>query len=172
MSSGYPINVPDATLSNPFAALTVVVAPAILTNASSVLCLGTANRIARVVDRTRHVAGELAALQDQGSRAFQIRVRQLELLNSRATRLFWALRLMYASLGLFATTALIAVIGSVMSYYSMAGWFQFVAVCGLATFVFAVLGLASGCVLMVREVQMALESLTEEAQLAREHYQP
>src|ERR1051325_8333934 len=45
---------------NPFAALTIVAAPAILTNASSVLCLGTANRLARVVDRTRVVSAELA----------------------------------------------------------------------------------------------------------------
>jgi len=29
---------------NPFTALTIVVAPAILTNASSLLCFGTANR--------------------------------------------------------------------------------------------------------------------------------
>ena len=37
---------------SPFAVLTAIVGPAILTNASSVLCLGTSNRIARVVDRT------------------------------------------------------------------------------------------------------------------------
>src|SRR5271157_4475553 len=47
--------------SNPFAVLTAVVAPAILTNASSVLALGTSNRLARVVDRTRVVAAELSA---------------------------------------------------------------------------------------------------------------
>ena len=40
---------------NPFAVLTAIVAPAILTNACSVLSLGTSNRIARVVDRTRVV---------------------------------------------------------------------------------------------------------------------
>ena len=45
---------------SPFAALTIVVAPAILTNASPVLCMGTANRLARVVDRTRVVSAELA----------------------------------------------------------------------------------------------------------------
>jgi len=32
---------------SPFAVLTAVVAPAVLTNASSVLCLGTGNRLAR-----------------------------------------------------------------------------------------------------------------------------
>ncbi len=51
-----------ALADNPFAALTIVVAPAVLTNASSVLCLGTGNRIARVVDRTRVLNAELATL--------------------------------------------------------------------------------------------------------------
>ena len=50
--------------------------------------------------------------------------------------------------------------------------FQSVAVAGLGAFSFAVLGLVSGCVLMVREVQMALESLESEAQLAREQLKP
>jgi uncharacterized protein DUF2721 len=48
---------------HPFSVLTAVVAPAILTNASSVLCLGTSNRIARVVDRTREVTAEIANLE-------------------------------------------------------------------------------------------------------------
>ena len=48
-----------ALTGNPFAALTTIVAPAVLTNACSVLCLGTSNRIARVVDRSREVAKDL-----------------------------------------------------------------------------------------------------------------
>jgi uncharacterized protein DUF2721 len=47
--------------NNPFAILTAIVAPAILTNASSVLALGTSNRLGRVVDRTRVVYSDLAA---------------------------------------------------------------------------------------------------------------
>ena len=38
--------------TDPFSILTIVVAPAVLTNASSVLALGTNNRLARVADRT------------------------------------------------------------------------------------------------------------------------
>jgi hypothetical protein len=38
--------------NNPFAMLTAIVAPAIMTNASSVLALGTSNRLARVIDHT------------------------------------------------------------------------------------------------------------------------
>ena len=37
--------------ADPFSIRTVVVAPAVLTNASSVLALGTNNRLARVADR-------------------------------------------------------------------------------------------------------------------------
>src|SRR3954468_11632326 len=39
--------------TNPFAILTFIAAPAILTNASSVLALGTSNRFARTIDRMR-----------------------------------------------------------------------------------------------------------------------
>jgi hypothetical protein len=48
--------------SNPFAALTAVVAPAVPTNAFSVLRLGTSNRLARVVDRTRVAAAALLSV--------------------------------------------------------------------------------------------------------------
>ena len=37
--------------TNPFTVLTFIAAPAVLTNASSVLALGTSNRFARVIDR-------------------------------------------------------------------------------------------------------------------------
>ena len=50
-----------APLESPFAVLTAVVAPALLTNSSTVLVLGLGNRIARVVDRTRAVAGVMAS---------------------------------------------------------------------------------------------------------------
>src|ERR1700719_4794222 len=56
----------DAAGGNPLAVLTAVGAPAILTNACSVLALGTSSRLARVVDRTRVVARELAALESSG----------------------------------------------------------------------------------------------------------
>ena len=53
---------------DPFAALTIVVAPALLTNASTVLCLGTATRFGRVLDRTREVSAQLARLESGANR--------------------------------------------------------------------------------------------------------
>src|SRR5947209_8273482 len=112
---------------NPFAALTAVVAPAILTNASSVLCLGTGNRIARVVDRTRVVAAEIASLE-AGSSEYQVRVSQLERLQVRAQLLLRALRMFYLALGSFAAAALISVIGSALAFYDQQFGFRAAAV--------------------------------------------
>jgi len=147
---------------NPFGVLTSVVAPAILTNASSVLALGTGNRLARVVDRTRVVAGELAA-REPGSLDYQAWAAQLDRLQVRAQLLLKALRTFYASLGLFASTALVSVVGSIAAYYGQKLPFQLAA--GLAVFTggSAVVGLASGCFLMVRETRLAVQNLAEEA---------
>jgi uncharacterized membrane protein len=154
---------------NPFAVLTAIVAPAVLTNASSVLCLGTGNRIARVVDRTRVVAAEISSFQS-GSWEYQVRVGQLERLQVRAQLLFKALRILYASLGAFAAAALISVIDSALAFYGQQLAFRAAAVAGLATGVFAVTGLVSGCTLMVGETRLALQNITEEAELAGIRY--
>jgi hypothetical protein len=157
------------TLNNPFAVLTAVVAPAVLTNASSVLCLGTANRIARVVDRTRVVAAEMATMQ-AGSREYQAHVEQLERLQFRAQVLFRALRVLYASLGLFAGAALITVVGSAMAYFQWQFAFHAAAVIAFLTGASAVIGLASGCALMVQETRVAVQNLAEEARVVRNLY--
>ena len=149
---------------NPFAVLTAVVAPAILTNASSVLALGTSNRLARVVDRTRVVAKELAALEP-GAPHHQSWAAQLERLQVRAQLLVKALRAFYLSLGLFATAALVSVVGSLVTYYSQKFLFGLTAGLALLTGAIAVVGLATGCALMVHETRLAVQNLAEEAKI-------
>ena len=100
---------------NPFAILTAIVAPAVLTNACSVLALGTSNRIARVVDRTRSINVEVSQLPG-GSLLLDDLNRQYERLRVRAQLLLRALRIIYAALGGFAASALISVIGAVVTY--------------------------------------------------------
>jgi Protein of unknown function (DUF2721) len=159
-----------AVASNPFAVLTAIVAPAILTNASSVLALGTGNRLARVVDRTRVVAAELGAFEPE-SPGYQMWAAQLEPLQVRAQLLVKALRLFYAGLGLFATSALVSVGGSIAAYYGQRFLFEAAAALAVLTGASAVVGLASGCVLMVRETQLAVRNLADEAktQAGRRH---
>ena len=154
---------------NPFAVLTAIVAPAILTNASSVLALGTSNRLARVVDRTRIVAAELAAFEPE-SPDYQMWLAQLEPLQVRAQLLVKALRFFYAGLGLFAASALVSVGGSIAAYYGQRLAFEGAAALAVLTGASAVLGLASGCVLMVHETQFAVRNLAEEAKIRAQRH--
>lgn len=156
---------------NPFAVLTAVVAPAVLTNASTVLCLGTSNRIARVVDRTRALAKELAEA-DIGSPGYQLRLSQIDRLEVRSTLLMKALRILYGTVGAFAASALVSVLGAAAAFYELHLLFQTLAVAALAVGVLAVSGLVGGCVLMVQEARLALHHLAEEAELARTHHLP
>lgn len=151
-----------ATLGDsPFAVLTAVVAPAILTNACSVLSLGTGNRIARVVDRTRVIVHELSSLAE-GSPEYQLHLRQLDRLHTRGNLLIKALRLFYAGLGGFAASALLSVIGASFVYYDNHLAFQVCAVIALMVGTMAVILLVTGTVFMVHETSLAVASVSEE----------
>jgi hypothetical protein len=150
--------------NNPFAVLTAIVAPAILTNACSVLALGTSNRLGRVVDRTRVVASDIAA-SAPGSEGFLEWSSQLRALEIRIHMLLRALRLFYAALGLFASSALISVAGSMAAFYGQRLLFQMGAFLAVVTGGSAVVGLSAGCFTMVSETRLAVKSLGEEARM-------
>lgn len=159
----------SAMASNPFAVLTAIVAPAILTNASSVLALGTSNRLGRVVDRTRVVAAEMAALEID-SPDYKSWAAQLVPLQVRVQQLVRALRMFYAALGLFSASALVSVGGSLAAYYNQKLLFELMVILAMLTGASAVIGLSVGCVVMVRETQLAVKSLSEEAKLRARHH--
>jgi hypothetical protein len=153
---------PDPTSlgANPFAALTAVAGPAVLTNACSVLALGTSNRLARVVDRTRVVTRQLAELKP-GTREYESVARQRGRLAVRSHLLLRALRAIYAALGGFASAALIMVVGSALAGFH--DLYEVIAGVGLVVGIGAVVGLVYGCGQMVRETRLAVQNLEEEA---------
>jgi hypothetical protein len=148
--------------ADPFSILTVVVAPAVLTNASSVLALGTNNRLARVADRTHAVIAELAKFEP-GARDHDIWAAQLPDLQTRAQLLLRALRCFYLGLGLFASSALISIAGSIVVYYGQRSVFQIAAGIGVVCGASAVIALVCGGILMIRETQLAVKGLAYEA---------
>jgi hypothetical protein len=158
-----------ALADNPFAALTIVVAPAVLTNASSVLCLGTGNRIARVVDRTRVLNAEVAQLDGDSPlrAAYQ---KQLGRLAVRAHLLLRALRFLYTSIGSFAAAALISIIGSLLVSVAGDDAYHALAALGLVAGTIGVTGLVTGCTMMVRETGLAVEFLSEEMDISAMHH--
>jgi hypothetical protein len=153
----------DPFTNTPFAALTIIVAPAILTNASSVLCLGTGNRIARVVDRTRILAADLSRIDPNSPHAAAYR-DQLRQLKVRANLLMRAMRCFYLSIGAFAAAALTAVVGTALAAVLGDVVFRVVALLGLAAGTTGVAGLVIGGAVMVRETQVAVRLLEREAE--------
>jgi Protein of unknown function (DUF2721) len=148
--------------ADPFSILTVVVAPAVLTNASSVLALGTNNRLARVADRTHTLTAQLGKLEP-GARSYKALDDQLPALQTRAQLLLRALRCFYLGLGLFASSALISIAGSIAAVYGGQSAFHAAAAIGVVCGASAVVALVCGCVLMIRETQLAVIGLAYEA---------
>src|SRR5438270_12113106 len=92
----------DPLGGNPFAVLTFIVAPAILTNASSVMGLQTANRFARAIDRARDLAVKIQGRQGADDPDIKLKVRKLEFAERRVLVLVRALTAFDLSVGAFA----------------------------------------------------------------------
>jgi len=83
----------------------------------------------------------------------------------RWTLVLRALKFFYMSLGSFAAAALISLFGSVSAASGFHGAFNFMALLGLLSGTIGVVGLASGCTIMMRETRLAIQNLEEEAEL-------
>lgn len=148
------------TPTNLFTVLTLIAAPAILTNASSVLALNTANRFGRVVDRSRVVAAGLRGFAPE-SRDYALWQRQLGRLKARAELLIRAQTGLYFSIGAFVATALTAVCGAVLTERALSA----AALFGGAALTLGVLAtgaLITACVHIVQETRIALTGLRDD----------
>jgi hypothetical protein len=151
---------------NPFSAMTVIVAPAILTNAMSVLALGSGNRLARAIDRFRELAREREKMEPS-TPAYAAHAQRLDRIQRRAKLLLRAMQAFFTALGSFASTTIIAVLGTGLAASGMSGVAKGVAVLALAVGAFGILSLLYGCVLLVRDTRLAVAGLEEEAGLLR-----
>jgi hypothetical protein len=161
--------VPMSDPINPLGALSFIVAPAVLTNASSILILSTSNRLARAIDRARSLAAQLELPGKIPDRFTGLRLKEMASSERRALMLLGALRLFYASLGAFAGAALTSLLGAAVAVQSdtLSATLELVAVA--AGFI-GVAGLVFGCVLLLRETRLAVVVVSEEATLLREHF--
>ena len=152
----------DGAEINPFEILTMIVAPAILTNASTLNALATSNRLARVVDRIRALSREAegSAVEDEG--ADGLRQRLLRFAERRTTLLVRSLKAFYASVGAFAAASLISLLAAASLAAHQDVLRQIAMVAALAAGVVGFLGLVYGSALLVWETRTTLESLTEE----------
>lgn len=149
--------------ANPFAALSLIVAPGILTNACSVLIMSTSNRFARTVDRARELARELDAETDMASEAAVRRLRELGLAEERSLLILRALRSGYVALSGFAMATLLSLVGAVLIGTGPAPFVSSVESLALLSGMVAVAALINSSVLLVRETQLTVVVLRERA---------
>ncbi len=146
---------------NPFAALSLIVAPAVLTNASTVLILSTSNRLARAVDRARVLTRELEESNDFASPAGQRRLRELTTVEERSLLLLRALRVFYLAVSGFASAALLSLLGALLAPRGPEMFTSGVEILVLVAALVAVGSVVTGAVLLVRETRMAVSVLSE-----------
>jgi hypothetical protein len=156
--------------TNPFAILTFMAAPAILTNASSVLALGTSNRFARNIDRARVLIRLIEGKGATQDAEAAMQRRLLGWMELRSGLLVRALTCFYFAIGSFAAGSLTSLLGASVAPLGH-GWLLMpILVVALVTGIAGLLGLIIGGTLLVRETRLALRTIHEEAAFYRSRY--
>ncbi|CAG0950080.1 hypothetical protein PHYC_00151 [Phycisphaerales bacterium] len=145
----------DPTTDNPFAVLTFLAAPAILTNASTLLALSTSNRLGKVSDRARAASAALLGGRKDDPHAGLHR-QDFEFASTRATMLVEALRLLYLATGSFAAGTCVALIGAFAGYFGMGAVVLGAQVLTITLAVVGVAGLGLGSARLLAETRLAL----------------
>jgi hypothetical protein len=152
---------------NPFAALSLIVAPAIMTNACTVLVMSTSNRLARTADRARELAREIESPEVVSEDVAARRSGELATAERRSLLLLRALRSAYIALSGFSTAALASLLGA--TFVSAGGEAVIIALESIAILAgaSAVASLIYASVLLVRETRLAVAVLQERSAAAQ-----
>ncbi len=148
---------------NPFAVLSFLAAPAILTNASTLLALSTSNRLARASDRARaaYAAVVNSREAESGSSAPSLNRRDFQLAGRRALMLVQALRRLYLATGSFAAGTCVALLGAFAGYFALPGIPLLAQVLTIAAAITGVGALVAGSGKLLAETRLALQSLDD-----------
>jgi hypothetical protein len=157
--------------SSPLAALSLIVAPAILTNAATVLAMSTTNRLARATDRARELARQLEEASDASAPQAARRLRELTSAERRSLMLLGALRSVYVALGCFASATLFSLVALALTALEATALAQAMSLVGLAAGLTALAAIAHGSILLVRETRIVVAVLQERAATIRARLQ-
>jgi hypothetical protein len=147
-------------VDNPFAVLSFLAAPAILTNASTVLALSTSNRLARASDRARAASAAIFASK-AGDPSLSFNRLDFQHASKRASMLVQSLRRFYFAAGSFAAGACFALMGAFAGYFRLPGVPLITAFLTAGAAVAGVGSLVSGCVRLLAETRLALAGLDD-----------
>ncbi len=139
---------------NAFQLLTFIAAPALLTNASTVLVLSTSNRFARAVDRARHLEHEPDSATTE---------RALLRVTRRALALNRALTAFYVAIAAFAIGTFSELLGGGIAAIVRGEIAPIITLIGLFVATIGTIAIATGAGFLVAETWDAYRGLREEA---------
>lgn len=146
----------------PLELLTVIAAPALITNASTVMIMSTSNRFARVVDRSRVLDAELAKDELTGPRR-----RDLAAVYAMARRrvlfLVRALTILYIGVGSFALGTFTGLLGAVIQHFGYEDVAPVITGVSLGAVTIGTLALTVAGIMMTVETRLAYRELMAEA---------
>jgi hypothetical protein len=148
-----PVNVESA-----FQLLTFIAAPALLTNASSVLILSTSNRFARAVDRAR-----MLAARDAGT----VEADDIDRVIRRALTLNRALTAFYVAVSSFAVGTFSELLGGGIASLGKTEIAPAITQFGLLVATIGTIAIATGAAFWVVETWDAFSGLRGEARAIR-----
>jgi hypothetical protein len=153
---------------NPFALLSLIAAPAVLTNSASVLVMSTTNRFLRASERTRALAVRVE--EKKLTPALRALARkQVDRTERQAVLLLGALRAAYTAIGSFASASLISILGAGLASTSLELGFHAMAALALAVGVVGASALVVACVRLLTATRLSMLNMSEEAALIRSH---
>jgi hypothetical protein len=160
---------PDLS-QNPFALLSLIAAPAVLTNAASVLVMSTTNRFLRASERMRALAVRVEEKKlTSGLRA--LLRSQVDRTEKQAALLLGALRAAYTAIGSFASASLVSILGAGLASTSLKLGFHLLAGVALAVGVLGASALVMACAKLLAATRLSMLNMSEEAALIRTHEQ-
>lgn len=158
----------DSPGANPFTLLSLIAAPAVLTNAASLLVLSTSNRFARAIDRARALVAHLKSPNAAKDPESPIRLHQLKRAERRSLMLLASLRAFYLSIGCFAFASLVSLFGAGIASSSRGFGLGVATAVSLSAGIMGVGSLVYGCIVLVRETRLAVFSISEETRIIEE----
>lgn len=156
-------------LHNPFAVLTFIVAPALLTNASCLLALSTANRMLRARERMHAVfeKSEQAGLSSDEKSRLRHEANRVE---EQSIHLLKGLGSIYIALCGFVLATFVTLLGAAVAQVPGAAWFRIAAIAGMGLGAIGVGGLVIGSTHLFKATRISMTNIREEAELIRKRH--
>ncbi len=158
-------------MQSPLAVLSLIAAPAILTNAASTLALSTLNRMFRTRDRMHELLKE-SDTKDLPEAEKTYLLKQVNRVERQAVLLLHALHSIYVALGAFAAATLVTLLAEGLASLWGNSWFRAMAGFGIALGLLGVGGLVLGSVKLFNATRMSIENIRIEATLIRRRQSP